>query len=262
MAAAERRVVPPSPAMSARTCVVTGAGAGLGAAIAERLRRRGDTVIGVDLRGSDRDVDVSDAAALDAIAEEVQPHVWVNNAGILGAGRVLEQPLHEIRRVVDVNLMGVIHGTVAAARVMGGNGGGRILNVASLASWVPVPGETVYAATKHAVRAFSVGLNQELRGSGVSICVLCPDGMWTPMLHDRLDDPNAALSFTGTRLLTPEEVADAALRLLDSRATLASVPRHKGAMLRIAGIAPSAAGVIHPVFERLGRKRQQRMRKR
>lgn len=240
--------------------MVTGAGGGLGAAITERLRRRRWEVIAADIQGTGTTLDVTDATACEQLAERVRPEVWVNNAGILGAGRVLDQPLEEIRRVIDVNLGGVINGSRAAARVMRERGGGRILNVASQAAWVPVPGETVYAATKHAVRAFSVGLDRELRGTGVTVCVLCPDGMWTPMLFDRVDDPNAVLSFTNTRLLSADEVAAAALRLLDSGALVASVPRYKGAMLRAAGIMPTAAGALQPLFERMGRRRQRRMR--
>lgn len=239
--------------------VVTGAGGGLGRAIADALADRGVQVVGVDIAGGDERLDVTDPGACRALAERVRPRIWVNNAGVLGAGHVLEQSDDEIRRVVDVNLLGVIHGTRAAADSMRTRGGGRILNVASLASWVAVPGEAVYAATKHAVRAFTTSAAAELRGTGVSLRILCPDGIWTPMLVDRLADPHAAASFTGRRLLTATEVAEAAVRLLEAERLLASVPRWRGAQLRVLGIAPSVTLRLAPLFLALGARNQRRL---
>ena len=80
-----------------------------------------------------------------------------------------------------------------------------MLNVVSLAGLIAAPGETVYAASKHALLAFSLGTLTDLRMAGlrgVHVSCLCPDGIWTPMLHDRLDDPGALASFTGS-MLTP-----------------------------------------------------------
>lgn len=240
--------------------VVTGAGGGLGAAFVAALRGCGMEVVGVDLRGADRVLDVTDTPALEALADEVRPDVWINNAAILGNGWAADQSREEVDRVVAVNLLAVMHGTRAATRVMRARGGGRILNVASLASWVPVPGEAVYSATKHGVRAFSLATHEELRGSGVSICILCPDGIWTPMLHDKLHEQSARLSFTGRRLLTPEEVAEAGVALLESGELVRSVPRHRGLELRLAGIMPSLGGRIAPLFNAMGERRQQRHR--
>jgi len=141
-------------------------------------------------------------------------------------------------------------------------GDGRILNIASLAAWVAVPGETVYAATKHAVRAFSVGMALELRGSGVSISILCPDGIWTPMLHDRLADPDAAMSFSGRRLLHAAEVAERGVRLLDRRGLIASIPPSRGAQTRLIGIAPSLGGRLYPLFHRIAERNQAGLRRR
>jgi short-subunit dehydrogenase len=179
-----------------RTAVVTGAAGGLGRAFLTELRAKGYEAVGADLAGADVVVDVTDLAACRRLARETRPEVWVNNAGIIGTGTVTEQADEEIERIVQVNLLGVIHGTRAAVEVMRERGSGSVLNVASLASFSPVPGETVYAATKHGVRAFTLGMAAELGGSGVRLSVLCPDGIWTPMLHGRLKDPAAALSFS------------------------------------------------------------------
>lgn len=244
-----------------QVAVVTGAAGGLGTALCDALSVRGYTVVGVDLAGADRVLDVRDADACRELAQEVQPHLWVNNAGILASGSALTQPDAEIRRCIDVNLLGVINGTRAAAEVMVPRQSGRILNVSSLAGWVAVPGETVYAATKHAVRAFSVGMAAELRGTGVRMAILCPDGIWTPMLEERLSDPSIAMSFTGKRLLTAEEVAAAAMKLIDSNRILASVPPSRGLQTRLLGIAPRFSLAAGPVFAKIGRRNQRKFMK-
>ena len=95
-----------------------------------------------------------------------------------------------------------------------------MINVVSLAGIVAAPGEAVYGASKHAAIAFSLGTLYDLRQAGVKgvdISCVCPDGIWTPMLFDKLDDPAAAASFSGV-LLKPEQVAEAVGRLVDRRA--------------------------------------------
>jgi short-subunit dehydrogenase len=243
-----------------QTAVVTGAGGGLGAAIADRLAARGCTVVRADIAGTDTALDVTDADACRKLATDVQPDIWVNNAGVLGAGDAATQPDAEIERVIRVNLFGVINGTRAAIEVMRVRGAGHILNVGSLASWTPVPGEAVYAATKAGVLSYTVGVASELRDSGIHFAVLCPDGIWSPMLYERLEDPAAAMSFTGSRLLTPEEVATAAMRLLDSGRIVASVPPARGLQTRLIGIAPGVALKGAGLFEKIGLRNQRKFR--
>ncbi|KWX05266.1 hypothetical protein TH66_03155 [Carbonactinospora thermoautotrophica] len=243
--------------------VVTGAAGGLGRAFCERLTARGYAVVGADLAGADERLDVTDPQACRELARRVQPDVWVNNAGVLGAGSVAEQPDAEIERVVAVNLLGVVHGSRAAVEVMRARGSGHILNVGSLASWVPVPGEVIYAATKHAVRAFTVGLAAELRGTGIRVSLLCPDGIWTPMLHDRLADPAASLSFSGRRLLNADEVAARGVALIERGSgvlTIGSLPRSRAVLCRLLGSVPELSLRLFPVFDALGRRNQRRLR--
>jgi short-subunit dehydrogenase len=259
MSATSKSSSPAAPAKG--TAVVTGAGGGLGAAFCAELRTRGYRVIATDVRGAERILDVTSAAACRALAEDVAPDVWINNAGVLGAGSAIDQPDAEIERLVAVNLMGVIHGSRAAALGMRARGRGHILNVGSLASWVAPPGETVYAATKHAVRAFSFGLAAELRGSGVHVSLLCPDGIDSPMLVGREHDPHAAMSFTAARLLTPAEVAHAGLRLLDHPRLMRSVPAFRGLAVRVIGAIPAANQLVTRVMAIQGRRAQARRAK-
>jgi short-subunit dehydrogenase len=250
------------------TAVVTGAGRGLGAALVDHLRSASYDVIATDVSGADTYLDVRDADACRALARAAQPDVWINNAGLLGAGDAATQSDEMVASVVAVNLLGVMHGTRAAVEVMrerdGGRGRGHVVNVGSLASWVPVPGECVYAATKAGVLSFTLGLEGELRAQGVTgvhLTVLCPDGMLTPMITDIIDDPAVAMTFTGVRPVTVDEVAAAAVRVLRRPRRVVSVPHWRGAQVRIIGTIPDLALRAAPLFTRLGRAQQDRIRR-
>src|SRR5918992_727893 len=140
----------------------------------------------------------------------------VGTALVTGAGRGLGT---EIARALaargltvhltDVDTLGPINGPRAALEPMRAAGRGHVVNVVSLAGLGAPPGEALYAATKHGAIAFSLGALADLRRSGFSevhVSAVCPDGIWTPMISDKLDDPDAAPSFSG-QLLRAEEVA-------------------------------------------------------
>ena len=241
--------------MTRPVAVVTGAAGGLGQVLVARLDRAGYDVVGVDLHGTDRVLDVTDPAACRALAEELRPRVWVNNAGVLGAGDAATQPDEVIERVVRVNLLGVIHGTRAAVASMRSRGGGHVVTIASLASWIPVPGEAVYAATKAGVLSFTLGLQAELTAAGVRdvlLTAVCPDGMLTPMLSDVLEEDGLALSFSAPRLVEPVEVADRVVEVLERPRLVSSVPRWRGAQVRLMAGVPDLALRAAPLFTRTG----------
>lgn len=248
--------------------VVTGAGRGLGEAIVAQLRAAGYDVTATDIAEAEHYLDVTDAQACRDLARAIQPDVWVNNAGVLGAGDAATQDDDVIESVVSVNLLGVMHGTRAAVEVMrerdGGRGSGHVINIGSLASWVPVPGECVYAATKAGVLSFTLGLEGELRAQGVTgvrLSVVCPDGMLTPMITDIIDDPAVAMTFTGLRPTTVDRVAEAVVSLVRRPRRVVSVPRWRGAQVRIIGAIPDVVLRAAPLFTRLGRAQQDRVRR-
>lgn len=260
--------------MTATGAVVTGGAGGLGRAIAARLVARGYAVriadrdlesaqrVADELGASAVGLDVTERAACRDLAGEVQETdglaLWVNNAGLLYTRASWDHPAAEVAAMLDVNVHGLMNGTWAALERMRPADRGQVLNVVSLAGLVPAPGETVYAATKHAALAFSTGTLQDLRlaGSrGISISSLCPDGIWTPMLFDKVDDPNAAPSWTGV-MLSPEKVAGEAMRLLDSRRPVRSVPSWRGALLRAYAASPRLAVRTTPFVMAQARKRQ------
>lgn len=239
--------------------LVTGAARGLGLEIARVLAARGLTVhltdldgdavtaaaaeIGGDAFGSVLDVRDFEAcrAAAAATAERTgELAVWVNNAGVLFTGNAWEHDEAARRLTIEVNAIGTINGTLAALEPMRAAGRGHVVNVVSLAGIVAAPREAVYSASKHAAIAFSLGTMNDLRlagETGVAISCLCPDGIWTPMLHDRLEDPDAASSFIGT-LLLPEQVAARVGALLDRPRPVTTMPAFRGAVARFGDLFP------------------------
>jgi len=271
-----------------RSALVTGAGRGLGRDIAGLLADRGYRVMITDLdEQSSRTaaaeigrgalwaaVDVRDRRQVDEardrlVAETGGVDVWVNNAGVLLIGPAWEQTDDQRRLMLDVNALGTINGTVAAIEAMrarsagipgtGATGsGGHIVNIVSLAGISAVPGEAVYAASKHAVMGFSSSTAADLRLAGVDdidISCICPDGIWTPMLFDKLEDPQAALSFSGV-LLQSEDVVRAVGRVLESRRPVTAVPARRGALARLGAAFPRLASALLPLMAAKGRRKQ------
>ncbi len=238
------------------TAVITGGAGGLGSAFAVMLASAGYDAVPVDLHGTPRALDVTDPDACRALAEELAPTVWVNCAGVTGRGDVLDQSTLEIETIVRVNLLGVIHGSRAVARVMLTRDGGTILNVASMAGWAPTPHLAAYSAAKHGVRAFSVAFAAELRDTGVAVKCLLPDGIRTPMVDVR--DPRQLMSFTGRRLLEPDAVAAAGVRLMGSRGLVATVPHRRGIGVRLLGLSPRLAFALQRRVEQRARRHQAR----
>ena len=128
--------------------------------------------------------------------------------------------------------MGVIWGSHAAVEAMRpGPGDDRhIINIASLSALTPVPGLAIYAATKHAVLGFTGSLQGDLLDAGIPITVhtVCPDAADTQLLREHDHEPAAAINWSGPRLLTPEEVAEHAVSLLDSKKLVLVIPRWRG----------------------------------
>ncbi|HEU4598814.1 MAG TPA: SDR family oxidoreductase [Solirubrobacterales bacterium] len=260
-----------------RTAVVTGAGSGLGRAIAAELARRGYRVhvtdvdagaadraaaeIGGEARGAA--LDVRDETACRALAESIARtealDLWVNNAGVFFSG----PPWEQRQLMLDVNTTGLMNGTLAALGPMRAAGRGHIVNVVSLAGIVAAPGEVAYSATKHAALAFTLGTLFDLRRNGekgIELSAVCPDGIWTPMLEDKLDDPEAAGSFSG-RLLTAEEVAREVGGLIERPRPILVVPRWRGPILRLFALFPRLALRLLPLVMADARRKQRRYRK-
>jgi NAD(P)-dependent dehydrogenase (short-subunit alcohol dehydrogenase family) len=124
-------------------------------------------------------LDVTDiesfTAFLDHVENELGPiDVIVNNAGIMPTGRLVDEPATVTRRIIDINILGVINGSKLAARRMVPRGKGHVINVASLAGEIYTPGLATYCASKYAVVGFTDAARVEHRGTGVEFSLMMP----------------------------------------------------------------------------------------
>ncbi|HEX8753749.1 MAG TPA: SDR family oxidoreductase [Solirubrobacterales bacterium] len=264
-----------------RMAVLTGGGGGLGRAIARELGRRGYAVHVTDVdpeaaaavaaeagQGARSSVlDVRDDDACRALAAQIARagslELWVNNAGVITTGVPWQQDEPTRRRMLEVNAVGTMNGTNAALAEMIAAGRGHVLNVISLAGIVAAPGEVTYSASKHAAMAFTLGTLFDLRRSGIGwieVSALCPDGIWTPMLEDKLEDLDAAGSFSG-QLLTAERVARELGKLVERPRPVLIVPRWRGPQLRLFDLFPRLGLRLLPLIMWDARRRQRRYKK-
>ncbi|TXS61097.1 glucose 1-dehydrogenase [Streptomyces sp. me109] len=243
--------------MTRPVTVVTGGSRGIGAAICARLAADGhDVVVGYVRDGTAAEstatavraagsccvtvrVDTSDADDVERLfdtAERLGPvGGLVNNAGVTGPlGRLADSDPADLRRVVDVNLLGTLLCSRRAARSMASRGSGVIVNVSSAAATLGSPGEFVhYAATKAAVDALTLGLAKELGPDGIRVNAVAP-GMIDTEMHAAMGDPGraerSAASIPLRRVGRAEEVAAAVAWLMSPDASYAT-----GAVLRVSG---------------------------
>jgi NAD(P)-dependent dehydrogenase (short-subunit alcohol dehydrogenase family) len=252
------------------SCVVTGAARGIGRGIAERMVDRGYAVVVTDVDGDGArrtaeeigaavglEQDVRDAAGHRFVATEASDlgplTAWFNNAGVGDDGRLAELADEQVRRLVEVNLLGCLYGMRAALAAFG-SAGGDIVNTASLSGLGPVPGYSVYAATKAAVVSATMSVAAEVPRD-VRVHAICPDGVQTALLDAQ--DPEglgAQLVHSGSRILTVDEAADAAVALLGSRRVVRSVPAWRAGLVRGTTLAPSVAKHGTGLFAALGRR--------
>ncbi len=211
--------------------LVTGASRGIGAAIADELAAQGATVVGTattaagaqaiaarlaDHGGHGRELDVTDAAATEAliesIAKDIGPiSILVNNAGITRDNLLMRMKEEEWQAILDTNLTSVYRTSKAVLRGMMKARKGRIINIASVIGLTGNPGQANYAAAKAGIIGFSKSLAREIGGRGVTVNVVAPGFIATDMTRDLPEETMRAL--TGQialgRLGEPADVARA-----------------------------------------------------
>lgn len=250
--------------------VVTGAARGIGRSIAELMVRRGHRVVITDLDGAavrrtadeigavaGLEQDVTDETSHRLVAEEALSHgpltAWFNNAGVGHDGNLTDLSSEQVSNLVSVNLLGTLWGTRAALEAFDGSGG-DIVNVASLSGLGPVPGLSVYAATKAAVVSLTTSVNAETSRK-VRVHAICPDGVDTDMVAAMKPFGVAkALVHSSGRLLTAQTVAARAVALLGTSRVVRTVPGWRGGLVRTTSLAPSVFQKALPVVRLMGNR--------
>jgi NAD(P)-dependent dehydrogenase (short-subunit alcohol dehydrogenase family) len=265
--------------------LVTGAGSGIGRATALAFAEAGARVVAVDrdagaalrtagdarARGAAdawaETADVADERAVEKLAERVTAahgvvDVLVNNAGVGLGGAFLDTTTEDWKRVLDVNLWGVVHGCLHFGRRMAERGqGGHIVNVASAAAFQPSRALPAYGASKAAVLMLSESLRAELAGRGIGVTAVCPGFVntgitstarfaGTDAAEERRRRRKAARLY-GLRDYPPEKVAAAVLRAVVRDAAVVPVTPEARAAYVLArwlpGVARRVARVRPPV---------------
>jgi len=262
-----RRRVPHSVPQGSRSAVVTGGGGGIGAAVARELAGRGYHVLVTDIDadaaakvaaevgGESVAHDVTDPEATRAVADRARAQAplgaWVANAGLGTGGPLADLTDAQARALVEVNVLGVVWSTRAAIDAFRDQGqGGELAITASLSGLGPVPGLSLYAATKAAVLSLAQSLSDELRADRIRVHAINPDGVATALLSEM--EPRARELVRSGVLLTPEQVASELVGMFGTGRVVRTVPTWRGVMMRTSTLAPSTLLRATPVLQRLG----------
>ncbi len=204
--------------------LITGAASGLGAALTQQWRARGDEVLATDLAGGDLVIDVTSDDDWAAAYAEVERRwggldVLVNNAGVAGGGRLDVATIDEWRWITETNLYGVVRGIRTFVPVFKRQRSGYIVNVASLAGLVHPAGMASYNAVKAAVVALTETTGHELAAYGVRASVVCPSYFRTNLLSS-MQGADAAVAgvvahLVETSPLTADDIAAAVIDGVD-----------------------------------------------
>jgi len=236
--------------LAGRVVAITGAARGIGRATAQALVREGATVaIGdLDLEVAERTageigpraaafaLDVTDRASFERFLESVEARfggvdALVNNAGIMLLGPFVDEDDATARRMVDINVHGVMLGMKLAVPRFVARGEGHLINIASAAGKAPYPGGATYCGTKHFVVGVSETVRGELRGTGVDLSVVMPVVVDTELAAG-LRTPH------GIPRVQPEDVAAAIVDTLRRPRFDVYVPRAIGPLTALSAIAP------------------------
>lgn len=225
--------------MNESVVVITGASSGIGAATALTLAPRGTRLVlaarsprglaeigercsALGARVLEMPTDTADPDAVERLAAMAEDRfgridAWVNNAAVAVYGRLLDIPLDQVHRTVDVDVFGYLHGARAAVPRMRAAGGGVLIMVGSVLSEVSLPYLGAYSLSKHAVQGLADALRQELIADGVdevSVCTVMPSSIDTPLFA-------WAANYMGREIVpprplsAPQRVADRIVRLME-----------------------------------------------
>jgi NAD(P)-dependent dehydrogenase (short-subunit alcohol dehydrogenase family) len=270
-----------------KTAIITGGGSGIGRALGEEMAAHGAFVVLADVdiepaeeaataihdrggRATAAALDVTDAAAVETLVGRIaNDHgtldYMFNNAGIAIAKEARDHTLEDWYTTLDVDLRGVVHGVHAAYPRMIEQGGGHIVNTASLAGLIPAVNEVAYAAAKHGVVGLSTTLRAEGADLGVKVSVVCPGFIDTPILFEHMrpevaerwgfhsrEDAKAAIPF---KAMPVDQAAREILKGVRRNQAIIAVTPHAKMLWNLYRASPAAAVRIGTRIIRDFRKR-------
>lgn len=235
------------------TIAITGGARGIGRATAKALLAQGARVAIGDIEQSLAEstaaelgsgtiglpLDVTDRASFTAFLDQVEDRlgpldVLINNAGIMPVAPFLDETDATARRMVDINLHGVIFGSKLALERFTARGRGHLVNIASIAGKAAAPHLATYCATKHAVVGLTESIRQEFAGRGIGVTVVMPVGTNTELY-------SGFEQLRGVKTPEPEDVADAIVEALQTGRYEVYVPKRMNATLRLSALLPLRA---------------------
>ena len=265
-----------------KIAIVTGGASGMGRAVCEQMGRHGATMVVADINqegakevaesivaagGQARAVrlDVTQREDVHALVNETaREHgrldLIFNNAGIGILGDERDKTQEHWDKIIDINLHGVLHGTTAAYPLMIEQGFGQIVNMASMAGYIPSPMDAAYGTTKHAVVGLSVSLRDEAASLGVKVNAVCPGFIKTPIIFN-----TPILNVNVTREEIEESLPDWLYMDQDKAGTaiLKGIARNRAMIVFPfhARVAWWLMRLCPPLFDRIGRVQIQAFRK-
>ncbi len=228
-----------------KTAVITGAGSGIGRALAQQLNREGcslylsdinpetlaETVASLgnkDAAVHHRTMDVADRAAMHAWADEAAARnghvdIIVNNAGVALMSLVEDGDYDNLEWLMNINFWGVVHGTQAFLPLLRKSEQGHVVNISSVFGIIAVPTQSAYNAAKFAVRGYTEALRHEMAGSNIHVCCVHPGGIRTNIARSArggdpaISDEDRGKEFEKMARTTPESAAAQIVRAVEKK---------------------------------------------